>query len=106
MPVGAIAAAAQRIGVDGVVLSGFLEVAPAFWTDDLPNLVSAAACPVLLGGPLSLMHRRQIVQAGAVDLGVDLDLSFHRIREVFKSGSSPRSAWTMPKATAWGDRYR
>jgi cobalamin-dependent methionine synthase I len=82
MPLDGLASAVQRIRVDGIAFSGFMDPGEALWDGELKRLVATVKVPVFVGGPVSLTHRKAIEETGAYPLGCDLTLAFKRLAEV------------------------
>jgi DNA-binding transcriptional MerR regulator/methylmalonyl-CoA mutase cobalamin-binding subunit len=74
MPLEGIAEAAEKTGCDAVVLSGVVDPDSKDFEKQLTRLVSSMDTPVLVGGPVSVNFIDQVMRAGAVALGADVDI--------------------------------
>ena len=73
-PLGEIAQVTDKIGCEAVVLSGIVEPDNQVLESQLPGLVSSLDIPVFVGGQVSVNYIDQIMRAGAVALGADIDI--------------------------------
>jgi MerR family transcriptional regulator, light-induced transcriptional regulator len=65
-------AAAQRLAQsDGLVISSSVGTVPWIYDGELAALVRRVRVPVFIGGATASLHRKAVVQAGAVPLGTD-----------------------------------
>jgi hypothetical protein len=74
MPLGEIAQVTDKIGCEAIVLSGVVEPESQVLETRLPGLVSSVDIPVFVGGQVSVNFVDQVMRAGAVVLGTDLDI--------------------------------
>ena len=74
MPLEDVAVAAEKIGCDAVMLSGVVEPEKEVLEKQLPRLVSSADIPVFVGGQVSINFVDEIMRAGAIALGADVDI--------------------------------
>jgi methanogenic corrinoid protein MtbC1 len=74
MPLEGMAEAAEKIGCDAVVLSGVVNPDSEVLEKQLAGLVSSIDTPVFVGGQVSVNFTDQIMRAGAVALGADVEI--------------------------------
>lgn len=74
MPLEDIPQVTDKIGCEAVLLSGIVEPGKQLLETQLPRLVSSVDVPVFLGGPVSVNCVDEIMRAGAVALGADIDI--------------------------------
>lgn len=74
MPLEDIPEVTDKIGCEAVLLSGIVEPGKQLLETQLPRLVSSVDVPVFLGGPVSVNCVDEIMRAGAVALGADIDI--------------------------------
>ncbi len=68
-PLPELAAAHRQAQSDALVISSSVDPVPWVYGGELATLVRQVKVPVFLGGASSLMHRKAVVQAGAIPLG-------------------------------------
>jgi DNA-binding transcriptional MerR regulator/methylmalonyl-CoA mutase cobalamin-binding subunit len=74
MPLEDVAEASDKIGCEAVVLSGVVEPGQDVLQKQLPRLVASVDIPVFVGGQVSVNFIDEIMRAGAVVLGADIDI--------------------------------
>ncbi|MGD9265043.1 MAG: MerR family transcriptional regulator [Lysobacterales bacterium] len=74
MPLGEIAQVTDKIGCEAIVLSGIVDPESQVLESELPGLVSSVDIPVFVGGPISVNRVDQVMRAGAIALGADVDV--------------------------------
>jgi DNA-binding transcriptional MerR regulator len=74
MPLGEIAQVSDKIGCEAIVLSGIVEPDSQVLETQLPGLVSSVDIPVFVGGQVSVNCIDQVMRAGAIALGADIDI--------------------------------
>lgn len=74
MPLEEIPQATEKIGCNAVVLSGIVDPEAQLLETALPKLVSYVEVPVFVGGPVSVNFVDDIMRAGAIVLGTDIDI--------------------------------
>ncbi len=80
------AMAQRRSGSEAIVISSSIDPAPELFHQALPKLTGELAVPVFVGGGTSVRHRRAVVSAGAIPLGIDLEDGVRLIAATLKSG--------------------
>ena len=70
-PLAELAAAHRQAQSDAVVISSSVGTVPWIFEGDLATLVRRVKVPVFVGGATAVVHRKAVVQAGAVPLGTD-----------------------------------
>ena len=85
MPLGELAAVAQKKHCSAIMLSGAMEPAPTTLEHDLPALVEACGIPVLVGGLSSVYACNAINRSGAEALGRDIDHGLARLGEILSN---------------------
>ncbi len=83
-----VAVAQRRSGSDAVVISSSVDPAPELFNRALRELVGALEVPVFVGGPTAVRHRRAVVAAGAIALGVELEDGVRLIIARLKDGGT------------------
>jgi DNA-binding transcriptional MerR regulator/methylmalonyl-CoA mutase cobalamin-binding subunit len=78
-PLDQLASAAKRTACSAIVLSSSVEPRPEVLGHDLPALVRAAQVPVFVGGLTAERHRAELIAAGALALGTDIDAGVQMI---------------------------
>ena len=73
LPLSEIPAAVRQAQCDAAVLSGCIDPGSELLSRDLPQLMTQASFPVLIGGPISVRHCDELKAAGARPLGDDLE---------------------------------
>jgi len=81
MPLEELAAVAKKKGCGAIVLSGAIEPSRETLSQDLPELVTASAAPVLIGGLSSVYACDAINRAGAEALGRDIEHGLRRLAD-------------------------
>jgi MerR family transcriptional regulator, light-induced transcriptional regulator len=88
-------AAAQRLAQsDGLVISSSVGTVPWIYDGELTALVRRVKVPVFIGGATVSLHRKAVVQAGAIPLGTDSRDALGVI--VTNLGSSPATLVRVP----------
>lgn len=82
MPLGELAAIANKKQCCAIVLSGAIEMSPRVLNRDLPELVNATQIPVFVGGLSSVYCCDAINREGAEALGRDIEHGLNRLKEV------------------------
>ena len=80
------AMAQRRSGSEAIVISSSIDPAPELFHQALPKLTGELGVPVFVGGGTSVRHRRAVVSAGAIPLGIDLEDGVRLIAATLKSG--------------------
>jgi len=70
-PLAELAAAHRQAQSDALVISSSVGTVPWIHEGDLATLVRRVKVPVFVGGTTAVVHRKAVVQAGAVPLGTD-----------------------------------
>ncbi|HEY6923736.1 MAG TPA: MerR family transcriptional regulator [Steroidobacteraceae bacterium] len=70
-PLAELAAAHRQAQSDALVISSSVGTVSWVYEGDLAALVRRVKVPVFIGGATALMHRKALVQAGAIPLGAD-----------------------------------
>jgi len=73
MPLDELALSAKRARADAIVLSGSVSPETDLLGDPLRRVCTGAAVPVFVGGQTSATHHDEVVRAGAVPLGSDIE---------------------------------
>ncbi len=68
-PLPELAAAQRQARADALVVSSSIDPVPWVYGGELATLVRQVQVPVFIGGASSVMHRKGVVQAGAVPVG-------------------------------------
>jgi len=92
MPLADLAYAARRARADAIVLSGSIEPALAVLAEHLPKLVAESGVPVFVGGLNSVRRHEEIVAAGAIPVGTDIDAGLRHIATHLSPESAARAA--------------
>ncbi|MCW8926243.1 MAG: hypothetical protein OQJ84_08310, partial [Xanthomonadales bacterium] len=74
MPLEDIPQVTDKIDCAAVVLSGVVDPERQLLETALPKLVSSVEVPVFVGGPVSVNFVDEIMRAGAIVLGTDIDI--------------------------------
>lgn len=74
LPLEEIPPVVEKIACGAVVLSGVVKPGKDVLERQLPKLVSRAGVPVFMGGPVSVMCLDQVLRAGVVALGADIEI--------------------------------
>jgi DNA-binding transcriptional MerR regulator/methylmalonyl-CoA mutase cobalamin-binding subunit len=82
LPFDEVALAQRRSMSDAVVISSSIDLAPGQLKRDLAQLVRKTGVPVFVGGATAQRKRRDIVAAGAIALGVEIE---HGVRLVTRA---------------------
>jgi methylmalonyl-CoA mutase cobalamin-binding subunit len=80
------AMAQRRSGGEAIVISSSIDPTPELFHKALPKLTGELGVPVFVGGGTSVRHRRAVVSAGAIPLGIDLEDGVRLIAATLKSG--------------------
>lgn len=86
-PLTELAAAQQRAQSDGLVISSSVGTVQWIYDGELAALVRRVRVPVFIGGATASVHRKALVQAGAIPLGTDSRAALSVIAS--NLGSSP-----------------
>lgn len=70
-PLPELAVAHQQARSDGLVISASMGAAPWLLDGELASLARRVDVPVFVGGAAAVTHRKSVVQAGAVPIGID-----------------------------------
>ncbi len=70
-PLAELAAAHRQAQSDALVISSSVGTVPWIYEGELAALVRRVKVPVFIGGATAVMHRKAVVQAGAIPLGTD-----------------------------------
>ena len=81
MPFAELGLTARRAGCHAIVISGSVNPAQQSLYADMRQLVSAADCPVFVGGQTSVHQHDAIEHAGASPLGTDIRNSIRRMTQ-------------------------
>ena len=84
LPLSELAPAALRAGCRAIVISSSIDPAPETLRQTLPELVALARVPVFVGGQTSVRHRDDLVRAGAIPLGTDLQAGVRLLSSTLK----------------------
>jgi DNA-binding transcriptional MerR regulator len=79
MPLEGIPQVVDKIGCEAVLLSGVVKPDKQVLDTQLPPLVSAVDIPVFVGGPVSVNCVDEIMRAGAIALGTDIDIGIKNL---------------------------
>jgi methylmalonyl-CoA mutase cobalamin-binding subunit len=79
------AIAQRRSGSDAIVISSSIDPAPELFDRTLPKLTGELGVPVFVGGGTAVRHRRAVVSAGAIPLGIELEDGVRLIAATLKS---------------------
>lgn len=71
IPLPALAAAHRQAQSDALVISSSVGTVPWIYDGDLAALVRRAEKPVFVGGATAVVHRKAVIQAGAIPLGTE-----------------------------------
>jgi MerR family transcriptional regulator, light-induced transcriptional regulator len=82
------AMAQRRSGSEAIVISSSIDPAPELFARALPKLAGELAVPVFVGGGTSVRHRRAVVAAGAIPLGIELEDGVRLIAATLRSGAT------------------
>lgn len=85
LPLSELVMAARRSDADCIVLSGAIQPSEEVLEKDLPELVSRAGIPVVVGGLSSVKKRDAIARAGAVPLGEDIEQGVQKLSELLST---------------------
>jgi len=93
-PLAELGAAQRQSQSDAVVISSSAGTVSWIYEGDLAGLVRHVKVPVFIGGPTAVMHRKAVVQAGAIPLGTEardaLGIIFANLRSFGLSLSDSR----------------
>lgn len=70
-PLAELAAAHGQAKSDALVISSSVGTVPWIYEGDLARLVRRVKVPVFIGGATAVLHRKAVVQAGAIPLGTE-----------------------------------
>jgi len=70
-PLTELAAAHRQAQSDGLVISSSVGTVPWIYEGELAALVRRVKVPVFIGGTTAVIHRKAVVQAGAIPLGTE-----------------------------------
>lgn len=79
MPLRELPLAVRRARGRAVVLSSSLDPPAELWREDLPRLVKESPATVFVGGRVSASKRDEVLRAGAVPLGDDIDAALRQL---------------------------
>lgn len=79
MPLLELTPAAEKVGADAIVLSGFIEPSRNVMRRQLPELVASTSVPVLLGGRVSVDALDDLRRIGIEPLGMDVEAGLKRL---------------------------
>lgn len=84
MPIEELPAAAKRAACDAIVLSASIKPSAEMLHKQLSALSQNSAVPIFLGGPTSISCRDDIVRAGIMPLGIELEKAIELINTSLK----------------------
>jgi methylmalonyl-CoA mutase cobalamin-binding subunit len=88
-PIADIGAAQRRAGCDAVVVSCVVDPESGVFARDLPAMVAKSDVPVFMGGAAIDRHRAAITAAGAIPLGVDIDVGVRQVSATLAQAKKP-----------------
>lgn len=93
MPLRELPLAVRRARCRAIALSSSVEPSAELWREELPRLVKESPVPVCIGGRVSTNSRDQVMRAGAVPLGDDIDAALRQLGSLLDrpSGDISRS---------------
>jgi MerR family transcriptional regulator, light-induced transcriptional regulator len=91
-PLTELAAAQRQSQCDALIIASSVGTVPWIYEGELITLVRRVKRPVFIGGANAMLHRKAVIQAGAIPLGADIREALESIASNLRSPSTVLSA--------------